>query len=244
MSGNTKLKAQAKLLQVGAGTHYATIQKLILGGLFDKPVSSEEVSRSVSEKSGNRLKTIHVQTYMKKFQNADILHAVKPPKSKQNYWVLTSVNRQSALRLIGKAPGGELFSLKLKKKLQKSFGTEMEELEDNYAAKHGNSTAFLLRKILEKLLIIGFAKKNKESLLEDKTRPGGWKGLQEMIEIAGREKHAGMPFLTGKTATEVKGIKFLGDAAAHNPKISIAITTIAPQLPYIVTAYEELAVLL
>jgi len=243
MSGS-KLKAYAKLLQVAAGGHHSTIQKLIVGGFFDKPVSSEEVSRSVREKSGQRLKSHHVQTYMKKFLKADILHAVKPQRSKQNYWVLASVNRQSALRMIGKAPSTELFSAKLRKKLQKNFGIEMEELEDNYASKHGNSTAFLLRKILEKLLIIVFAKNHKETLLEDKARPGGWKGLQEMIDIASREKHGGIFYLTGRTANETKGMKFLGDVAAHNPKISVAITTIAPQMAYIITAYEELAALL
>lgn len=240
MSGS-KLKAQAKLLKVAAGGHHATIVKLISGGHFDKPISSEQVSDLVRGKSGKRLRSNHVQTYMTKFLTADIVHAIKPPKSKQNYWVLASVSRQNALQMIGKGPTTELFSAKLKAKMKKNFSTEIEELEDNFANRNGNSTAFLLRKILEKLLIIVFAKNNKETLLEDKARPGGWKGLQEMIDIASREKHGGIFYLTGKTATETKGMKFLGDVAAHNPKVSVSITTIAPQMPFIITAYEELA---
>jgi len=65
-----------------------------------------------------------------------------------------------------------------------------------------------------------------------------------MIEVAAHEKHQGLPFLTHKTAQETKGIKFLGDTAAHNPKVNVAMTTIVPQMPYIITAYEELAKLL
>src|SRR5208337_2065970 len=117
------------------------------------------------------------------------------------------------------------------------------ELRDVFG-RHGNCSAFLLRKILEKLIIIVFAKNGKEQLLEDSARPGGWKGLKEMIEIAAREKHKGVPFLTGKTANETKGLKFLGDTAAHNPKVSVPMNSIAPQMPFMIIAYEELAALL
>lgn len=247
MSGS-KEKAQAKAMAVAPGSRYATIRKLILEGFFDSPVSSEQAARRVGERSGNRLKINHVQTYLKKFLTADILHAIKPSGSNQNFWVLTSVSREDALALIGKTKKvrelqQELFSPDLTKKLRRDFGREMDELRDNFG-KHGNCTAFLLRKILEKLLIIVFAKNKKEHLLEDKGRPGGYQGLKDMIETAAREKHGGIPFLTNKTANETKGMKFLGDTAAHNPKVSVAMTTIVPQMPYIITAYEELAALL
>jgi hypothetical protein len=247
MSGDSP-KTRAAAMDTEPGSHSATIQKLIADDFFDSPVSSQEVARRVSEKSGKRLKTIHVQTYLKKFLQADILQAVKLDGTKGNFWVLASVSRSNALKQIGKSKKvielqEDLFSPDLTKKLEKICAPELEELRDVFG-KHGNCTAFLLRKILEKLLIITFAKNGKEHLLEDIARPGGWKGLKEMIEIAAREKHGGVPFLTGKTATEIKGIKFLGDTAAHNPKISVAMTTIVPQMPYIITAYEELATLL
>jgi hypothetical protein len=242
------LKSQVEALPVTPGGHHETIKKLINEGFFDAPVSSEEVARRVTEKSGKRFRTVHVQTYLTKFLAADILHAIKPTGSKHNFWVLASVTRPEALALIGKSKKvieiqQELFSQDLTRKLQKDFGREIDELRDNFG-KHGNCTAFLLRKILEKLLIIVFAKNGKENLLEDAGRPGGWKGLKEMIDIAAREKHAGVPFLTHKTTSEMKGVKFLGDTAAHNPKVSVAMSTIVPQMPYIITAYEELAALL
>lgn len=229
-------------------SYSATIQKMIADGFFDRPVSSLEVARRVSETSGTRLRTTHVQTYLKKFLQADILQAVKLDGTKGNFWVVTSVSRSEALKLIGKSKKvielqEELFSPGLTKKLEKICAQEMEELRDVFG-KHGNCTAFLLRKILEKLLIVTFAKNGREHLLEDDARPGGWKGLKEMIEVAACEKHGGVPFLTGKTANETKGTKFLGDTAAHNPKVSVAMTTIVPQMPFIITAYEELAVLL
>lgn len=242
------LKLRADTLPLVSGGHHETIRKLIHEGFFDVPVSSEEVARRITEKSGSRFKTLHVQTYLKKFLSADILHAVKPSGSKHNFWVLASVTRAEALALLGKSKKvielqQDLFSPELTRQLQKDFGREIEELRDNFG-RHGNCTAFLLRKILEKMLIIVFAKNAKGQLLEDAARPGGWKGLQAMIETAAREKHGGVPFLTNKTANEMKGVKFLGDTAAHNPKVSVAMTTIVPQMPYIITAYEELAALL
>jgi hypothetical protein len=62
-----------------------------------------------------------------------------------------------------------------------------------------------------------------------------------MIEVAAREKVDGVPFLIPKTANEIKGLKFLGDTAAHNPLVGVDITSILPQMPYMITAYEELA---
>jgi hypothetical protein len=47
--------------------------------------------------------------------------------------------------------------------------------------------------------------------------------------------------LIPKTANEIKGLKFLGDTAAHNPLVSVDMKTIVPQMPYIITAFEELA---
>ena len=182
---------------------------------------------------------------MQKFMKADIIHAVKATGHRGNYWILADIKREDALRSIGKKRKvleleEELFSGQLAKSLSKDFGAELRELRHNFG-ENGNCTAFLLRKILEKLIIIVFGKNAKAKLLEDKNRPGGWTGLKDMIEIAAREKLNGVPFLVPKTASEIKGIKFLGDTAAHNPLVSVDSTTILPQMPYVITAYEELA---
>ena len=244
MSGKA-LRERAKALSFSPKSGYATLQNLIVHGFFDKPVSSEEVVRRIKEKSGESWETSRVQTYMRKFMLADVIHAVKPHGQRQNYWVLASVSREQVLNQLGKGRRiqeieEELFSANLTKKLGKNFGQELKELRDNFG-RNGNCTAFLLRKLLEKLILIVFGKNGRQHLMEDVERPGGWKGLKEMIDVATREKVHGIPFLTPKTANEVKGIKFLGDVAAHNPLVGVDNKTILPQMPYIITAYEELA---
>lgn len=150
MSGNSQ-KARAAAMDLDPGSHAATIQRMIADGFFDGPVSSQQVARRVSEKSGKRLRTIHVQTYLKKFLRAEILQAVKVDGQKGNFWVLASVSRAIAVNQIGKTKKGielqeDLFSLGLTRKLKKVCGQELEELRDVFG-KHGNCTAFLLRKI-------------------------------------------------------------------------------------------------
>lgn len=134
----------------------------------------------------------------------------------------------------------DLFSNELLKKLQKNFKIELEDLKYNFG-KSGNCTAFLLRKILEKLIYITFAKYKLVSKLEDKSQTGRLVGLESMINISSTQKIKNIPFLTPKTAQEIKGIKFLGDVSAHNPLIDVDMKTIIPQMPYLITAYKELA---
>jgi hypothetical protein len=135
----------------------------------------------------------------------------------------------------------ELFSDELINKLDKDFKYEIEDLKLNFG-RSGNCTAFLLRKILEKLIYITFAKYNLISQLEDKTKEGKLIGLGAMINVATSEKIKGIPFLLSKTGKEIQGIKFLGDTSAHNPLIEVDMKTIIPQMPYIITAYKELAI--
>jgi hypothetical protein len=191
------------------------------------------------------MKTHHIQTYMRKFMESGIVHAVKPEGSKLNYYVLASVTREEALQKIGKdrrvlEVERQLFSDSLTKRLAPEFSVELDELHANFG-RHGNATAFLLRKILEKLLIIVLAKLGKSALIADPRHPGGWKGLQDIIGIAAAEKVQGLPVLSAKTATAISGVKFLGDSAAHNPLTSVHMNTIIPQMPFIITAYEEIS---
>ena len=134
----------------------------------------------------------------------------------------------------------ELFDSILMKKLEKNFKTEFEDLHLNFG-KSGNCTAFLLRKILEKLIYIVMTKNSLGSKIEDKNKPGTLLGLESMINIASAHKIGEFSVLTPKTAEEIKGMKFLGDTAAHNPLVDVDMKTIIPQMPYIITAYKELA---
>lgn len=238
-------KETAARMDLDAGSIHEIIRKLLLDGLFDGPISSARIVDRIREKFGRKLSTTYIQTYMRKFMRAGLIQAVRPENSQANYYVLATVPRQDALSMIGKQKRvleveQKLFSDALVKKLEKNFNVELAELHDNFG-RHGNATAFLLRKILEKLLIIVFGKLGKDGQIVDNGRPGGWKGLQEVIEIAAKEKVDGLPLLLPKTANAIKGIKFLGDSAAHNPLVSVDMTTIIPQMPFLITAYAELA---
>jgi len=247
MSGKSleKLKEEARALVIQAASRPDLLRKLILDGFFDKPVSSKEVVHRIREKFGKKWETNWVQTNIRKFMDAGIIHGIRLAGASSNFWAISSISREEASRLIRKdekarKTAGDLFSPALMGRLSRDFKDELDELSDNYN-KNGNSTAFLLRKILEKLIIIVFSKNSKEHLLEDAKRPGGWIGLEKMIDIASKEKLGGIPFLIPSTARKISGIKFLGDTAAHNPLASVDMSAITPQMPYIITAYEELS---
>lgn len=132
------------------------------------------------------------------------------------------------------------FPLKeLRKKLGKKFNTEFDDLSLVFG-KSGTCTAFLLRKILEKEIYLVFAKNRLGKKLE--TSDSRLVGLKKMLELAQTEKIKGKHILMPKTADKIEGIKFLGDSAAHNPLTNPKMETIIPQLPFIVTAFEELAI--
>lgn len=238
-----ELKRRAMELPLTGGTGYAWLRELICDGFMDVPVSSADVVHRVREKFGRKWDTTRVQTYMRKF--AGIAHAVKPRGSRVNYWVLASVDRADALQLIGKSNRvidveHSLFAAGLESKLQRNFSKELHELRGTFG-RYGNSSAFLLRKILEKLLIICFRKVGKGLLIEDASKPGRLIGLESMIELAMRERVNAAPMLSGKTGSQIKGAKFLGDTAAHNPMVDVDTEDILPQMPYVVMAYKELA---
>lgn len=244
MSGKL-LKEKAKNLLLQRGSKYEFIRALILRGFFDLPNTTQDLIDEVRHTFGKKLKPNEVQTYMKKFMSEGIIRAIRPRGHQGNFWVLASTPRERAIQLIAKSQNildveKELFSEDLMKKLKKDFKTEFNGLQHNFG-KSGTCTAFLLRKVLEKLIYLTFAKNGIEIKLEDKTKVGGLVGLETMINIASSEKVSGIPFLTPKTAKEIKGIKFLGDAAAHNPLINVDTKTIIPQIPYIITAFEELS---
>ena len=126
----------------------------------------------------------------------------------------------------------------LSKMLERDFKTELSDLRLNHG-QSGTCTAFLLRKILEKLIFLVFAKNGQQAKLYDLS--GHLIGLQAMLSLATSSTVSGRPFLMQKTANAIQGAKFLGDAAAHDPLANVSMKTIQHEMPYIVTAYQELA---
>lgn len=238
------LKDKAKNLRLQKGSKHEFIRTLIVKGFFDLPRTTKELIGEIRDTFGKKLKSSEVQPYMKKFMSEGIIRAVKPKGFSGNFWIIANISKEIALRNINKNKKiliieEELFSDKLIRKLKKDFNIEIDDLHHNFG-RSGNCTAFLLRKILEKLIYITFSRHGIQTKLEDRTKSGRLVGLEAMINLASSEKIRGIPFLTPKTAKEIKGMKFLGDVAAHNPLTNVDMKTIIPQMPYIITAYEEL----
>jgi len=241
----TEIKQLAKNLSLKKGSKYELIRKLINTDFLDTPKSTDEIVAEIRQISGRRLKSSEMQPYMKKFMGADIIRAVQIEGGKANFWVLASMDKKTALQYLGKDSKvqkvqHELFSDGLLKKLGPNFEIEFRDLQHNFG-ESGTCTAFLLRKILEKMIHLAFAKQGPVKKLADKTDPHRLVGLDAMINLAVSEKPGGVPFLTSKTAKEIQGLKYLGDSAAHNPLANVDMKTILPQMPYIITAFEELA---
>lgn len=131
----------------------------------------------------------------------------------------------------------DVLSEELIAELQPDFHTELDDLMLNYG-RSGNCTAFLLRKILEKLIFLTFAKNGYGDRIKD--AKGDFVGLKTMLKMATDCKVNGKPFLMPKTVQAVDGIKFLGDTSAHNPLADVHTKTIVPVMPFIITAYSEL----
>lgn len=188
-----------------------------------------------------------VETYLSKRGNNFPEHNLRMALSRAKF--LTPRKNGSITEYIQRKPPiskeiddieSDLFDAILIQKLGKSFEQEVADLYLNFG-RSGNCTAFLLRKILEKLIYIAFAKNSMESKLEDGVISGRLVGLSAMVDIAAREKLRGIPFLLPKTAQEIRGIKFLGDTSAHNSLVNVDMETILLQMPFIITAYKELA---
>lgn len=164
---------------------------------------------------------------------------IRPIKeNKIVYYQITSEG-QKVLYGSQSPPPAELQKLFMSiKKLGRKFENDHRELSICYNNSCGNASAFLLRKILEKIIFHVFAKFKKIDKLKDNR--GNFLGLQEMLKVASQEKLNGMPCLTPKTYKKVQGIKFLGDVAAHNFLIDVSIEEVKEQLPYILAAIKEL----
>lgn len=134
----------------------------------------------------------------------------------------------------------KVFSEITKRKLGERFQQDIKELNVAFTYDCGNSTAFLLRKILEKAIFHVLANNGKVDLI--KTQDGTFIGLEAMINLCSREKLKGSPILLPKTAKELLGMKFLGDSSAHNYLADIELKDISHQLSYWTTAIKELLI--
>lgn len=224
------------------GSLYFLIAKLIRNDFFDSPKKTTELIEKLKGISGKRIDSRIIQTYIKKFMEEDIISSFSIKGEKGNYWYISSLNEGEARSNVGLSKKEEkiaeqLFSDILIARLKPEFDIEIRYLHLVFG-KSGTCTAFMIRKILEKLIFLVFAKHNLKHKLESK---GELMGLEATINTAMATTIGGKPVLMPRTGREIKGIKFLGDSAAHNPLVNVDMKTIIPQMPFIITAYEELS---
>jgi len=216
--------------------------KLLKDGEFSDAVSSQELTHLLNEGAGKKIKVNSLTALMEPLLKEDVVKVkiVGRGRNKRKYWFPGWMDKkQVEFNLTGKTSNPEqIFSENLVKKLGKDFETEIKDVALVYG-RSGTCTAFLLRKVLEKLVFLTFAKNGISDQLKDKN--GDFVGLKTMLDLCTANKVSGKPFLMPKTAKEITGIKFLGDTSAHNPLINVDMKTIVPQMPFIITAYEELS---
>jgi len=127
----------------------------------------------------------------------------------------------------------------LREMLGKEFEDELRELTIAELNGCGLCQGFLIRKILEKLLVKCLSKQGLSSRIYDQTNR--LVNLSSLLTIAQSHKVAGNPILSPRTAKAINGVKFLGDTAAHNPFYTVDSETVNKQMPYIITALGELS---
>lgn len=203
-----------------------TLKELWVAGFFSDEKDSDQIQRKLGQNLGCNPPpgTLRMALMRAKFLTK------RGPKGSRRY-----IQRTAPVRM---ALNNEIFPAELIEALEKDFKHELEDLKLNYGTS-GTCTAFLLRKILEKLIFLTFAKNGIGEKLKDAN--GDFLGLNAMLKMAAGLAVHGKPFLMPKTAKEIEGIKFLGDTSAHNPLVDVPMEAIKPVMPFIVTAYSELA---
>lgn len=217
--------------------------KLLKESEFSSVLSSHELTHRLNEGAGKKIKVNSLTALMESLLKEDIVRVkiVGSGQNKRKFWFPGWMDKKQIEFNLTNKPSNpeEIFSTNLVKTMGKDFEIEMKDITLVYG-RSGTCTAFLLRKILEKLIFITFAKNKILDQLKD--RNGDLVGLKTMLDLCTKNKVDGKPYLMPKTAKEIEGIKFLGDTSAHNPLTNVDMKTIVPQMPYIITAYEEISI--
>lgn len=136
-------------------------------------------------------------------------------------------------------PDESLIPRTIQARLGDNFQDELRELAIAQNNQCPICVAFLLRKILEKVLFKAISNCGYGNELHDPN--GNVVNLSVMLRLATDKSFQGHPVLSQRTANEMGRTKFLGDTAAHNPFSTVDMKTINSQLLYIVTALDELS---
>ena len=135
----------------------------------------------------------------------------------------------------------ELEFEEIKGVLGDAFKREMEELE-YVSINCPNCTAFLLRKILEKLLFITISKSDNQKNIENyKQKENRLPNLTELLNISKSAKINNVHIITPKNVEKLDGSKFLGDVSAHDYLTSVGFEDIKQEISIWRISIKELA---
>lgn len=122
-----------------------------------------------------------------------------------------------------------------------SFKKEMDELV-LVSKSCPNSTAFLMRKIFEKLLFIIISKSNNKikikKIREDRSR---LPNLTELLRLSKSSEINNKHILAPKNVSKIEGSKFLGDTSAHDYLTSVSFEDIANEITIWRISIKQLA---
>lgn len=118
----------------------------------------------------------------------------------------------------------------IKEGLGSAFEKEMDELEI-VSSSCSNSTAFLMRKILEKLLFIIISKSNKKLEIDSiKNTEDRLPNLTELLNISKTAEINNQHILSPTNIRKLGGSKFLGDISAHDYLTSVSFEDIQNEI--------------
>lgn len=120
--------------------------------------------------------------------------------------------------------------------IEKVLGNRFEKeiLELKISLKYQpDCTAFLMRKILEKLLFIIISKSDCKNKIIDykKNNHGKLPPLKDLLNWAQIAEINNIHIATPRNVRNIQGSKFLGDTAAHNYLVNVDFEDIKPEMP-------------
>lgn len=128
----------------------------------------------------------------------------------------------------------------LKEILGERFQQEFKELEINMLS-CPNSTAFIMRKILEKLMFLSIVKSDFSKKIEEiKNKENRLPNFSELMKFAHQAKINNIHIISPSNYKKIEASKFLGDNSAHNYLSSISFEDIKNEITYWRMAIKDL----
>ena len=168
--------------------------------------------------AGNIIMTLKSKRYLKKFPKG--WKQIRPSKRK----IIIQTDEMEEISSI----------------LRPSLEREIFELKIAFIHQP-DCTAFLLRKILEKLLFIILSKSNKKQKIVESKKKDKLPNLTELLNLAKSAEIENVHILSPKNIVKLNGSKFLGDVSAHDYLTNVSFEDIKQEISVWRISIKELA---